>query len=101
MQEVHAGDVSAKPAPVMEPRRTCKSQTSADRLTRMPPRGLHVQEAGPWQDPQADSSLGEVKASGPGLTPRQGHRVTSHEAVPHSLYSQSEIKTLKGHFRES
>lgn len=71
MQEVHAGDVSAKPAPVMEPRRTCKAQTSADRLTCMPPQGLHVQEAGPWQDPQADSSLGEVKASGPGLTPRQ------------------------------
>lgn len=62
------GDLSAKPAPVMEPRLACKDQTSAD--TRASPE-LHVQEAGPRQDPQADPSLGEAKASGPALTPRQ------------------------------
>ena len=47
MQEVHAGDVSAKPAPVTEPRRACKDQTSADTRASL---GLHVQEAGPRQD---------------------------------------------------
>ena len=97
MQEVHTGDVSAKPAPVMEPRCTCKAQTSADTHASpgapragggtsagstgrlFPGRG---QSIGAWADTTAEL----------GPPPRQGHRVTSHEAVPHSLYSQGETK---------
>ena len=98
MQEVHTGDVSAKPAPVMEPRHACKDQTSAD--THASPGAPHAgggtsagstgrlfpgrgQSIGAWADTTAEL----------GPPPQQGRRVTSHEAVPHSLYSQSEIKS--------